>query len=406
MGAMGAMGNPGAVGDTGPAGPAGATGAPGPSGAPGANGSPGATGAPGAGAAPTPVAAQAGLVGFGAIYGMTVDPGGNLWVAYNTAGFDDGMRTRNVSATRNRKLASATTGGLSVAEYLAGTVTTAAGYASPTPNYNAVLSTVDTYGSLAGFAVDAAGDVFLGEFNEIEAYAAPASSAEVPAIIANDFPAAYEYEGQEIGLSGGVLYALDLPTPAPDTTATPVIEPYTFTGGMLGAGTPIVPSVFASPSLPFTLSGDYTGVLSSLITPYSVGNGAPTLAVFSAPATGVAASTNELATSNGYLSVARDPASGNVYVLSEGTSDSAPSVVVYAATGTNALGPLAFFVVPSIAVSLTIDATYVYVAFQNGTISAYPLYSASAPYADAKSGRTFNPYLPYSKALYSRIKSR
>jgi hypothetical protein len=325
---------------------------------------------------------------------MTVDPKGNLWVAYNPASNYYAARERHNAKAGGRYVFSASTDGVAVAEYLAGTVTTAAGFASPPPQYDAILTT--NFDFINGFAVDGSGNVFVGQDNQIEAFPAPASSAETPAAVANTFPGTYNTEA--LGISGGTIYALDVPSPAPSSTATTVVQPYTFTGGALVPGAPIVPAGFTSPTV---FVGDYAGVITSETS--AMLGGPPTLSVFLAPSTGVPVSSNLLAEQSGpYNSLARDPATGDVYFLS---GDGTPAVVVYAPSGTNALASVAYFLLPSYAIAATVDANFLYVALYDGTISAYPKYNAAAPY-DARFGRTFNPYRPFTKAAFAKIATR
>jgi hypothetical protein len=393
MGLLGATGAPGATGATGAPG-IGATGSPGAPGSPGATGAPGATGSPGAPGSPgpTPVAAKAGLYGFGSVYGLTIDPNGNLWVLYSSTDDEDDV-------IRKRKVAIESTNTYSVAEYPPGAVTT--GFTSPAPELNATI-TLSPNGGNQGFSVDAAANVYVAQDETIYAYSAPVTSGETPATITNEFPNVDECCSgaySQMGISRGTLYALAMPSassgPSSAPTNPPNLQPYTFSGGALAAGTPITSDALIGPEL---LNADSSGFLSEIDAPNHDLDQAETLNIFPPPISGTTSSSNLLPDSEYVQSVARDPDTGYTYVLSY---DSNENVQVYAPVGDGALVPVAFFFTNTYESLMTVDANYLYLSGVTGAIQAYPKFNPSSPY-EAVRRATFDLYHKYYKGAIRR----
>lgn len=334
IGSPGPPGSPGVPGPIGSPGAPGSPGVPGPTGAPGAPGSPGPAGSPGAKA--TPARPLGGITGLNAIDIITVDPNGNLWVLYSGR---QGIRFIN--------------------EYLNGTVTPG-NYQMPTPALNVAVMPIGNSGtSYEGLAVDATGDVFVGYGNNINAFAAPFTGTN-PITIQNSFL----YQGFGNGLAVDAsrkIYA----------TAASEINTYLYTGVSFNTGPIYTANSIGAPQ---TLVSDGTNL-------YELDLQFPTVFnTFAATSTGAPSASFTLPLSNQSFAMTRD-SGGYTYVI--GNETMAQTIEVYppTAAASGALIPVAQIVIPSRAgSSLAVDAKYLYVVTNNGTITAYPKYDPANPY--------------------------
>ena len=359
-GSPGPFGSPGPAGSSGPPGPTGLVGSPGPAGSAGPAGSPGPQ--------TTPVAAQGGIYGLGAVAAITVDPHRNLWLLYTPTG-----------------------GTLTIAEYAAGSI--GRGFSMPAP---ALAAQTGLNGIVAGFAVDASGNAFVGIGDNrfffdakarrdavapspqptsspgIYAYKAPVTTGETPASAANAFPTTnnfYRQSAEELGITGdGTLYALA------QAGAAYTLAPFTFDGTTLTPGTPVAVAAFRGPQ---SLTGDTGGTLTEIDSPSQ----ASTVAnVFASPVSGSPATSTTLPQSRyAYIGV-RDAASGYTYVDSY---DSNETMLVYPpASGNGAAIPVGQFLMPSGSYGrATTDGTNLYVGYDGGVVAVYPVYDPAHPYA-------------------------
>ena len=342
---MGAIGVPGAagIGSPGPVGATGPGGSPGPVGSPGATGAPGSTGSPGPAGSPGPLATparpQGGIAGLNTIYYITIDPNGNLWAYIQNA---DGLYTVN--------------------EYLAGTVVQG-DYQKPIPALSVIVNPVaapNNFGSQQGFAVDAAGDVFIGYGNNINAFKAPLVAGETPTLAANRF-----YTSGRNGLAVDASDSVYATTPSAINKFAYNSSANTLTPGSALAG----PNILNPTALLYEGSNLYD------LENYS------TINTFAAGSTGTASATFTYPYSYYAQAMARDNASGYTYLESY---DANEVINVYPSSSA-AIGapvPIAQIVFGPYTRNdnLAVDATYLYVADNNGNITAFPKYDPAHPY--------------------------
>lgn len=342
------MGVPGSNGTVGAVGVPGAAGTP---------GTPGSPGAPGPVTTPAPAIGGFSVASMSVIYGMTFDPTGNLWL-----------------------LSQNTTGSFDVNEFTSASIVASPGaYSSPTPALFAqnVLPNSPAY----GFAVDTAGDVFVGNGNGINAFVSPLMTGKTPTTTAFTFSRQYPAAPNELALdAAGTLYAI------PNSAA---IDTFSNTAGVIAPGAPITGAAIVNPN---AITSDSAGNLLELENTASYSQntniGNCTINSFTSGTSTGAATYGSFTTSaqipiSDYCGKAvYDKATGYTYAISYDGNQQIAVYAPYSGT-TSSLLPIATISLGQYANSvgtIAVDTKYLYVANHNN-VTLYPKYDPLHPYA-------------------------